>query len=49
MATSSPSNGKLRDELLIGEIFYTFAEAKIMIKLWRKYYNTIDPPQSLGY
>ena len=28
-------NGKLRDELLNGEIFYTLREAKIMIERWR--------------
>jgi putative transposase len=42
-------NGKLRDELLNGEIFYTLAEAKIVIEQWRKYYNTIRPHSSLGY
>jgi transposase InsO family protein len=31
-------NGKLRDELLNGEIFYTFKEAQIMIK-------NAEPPQ----
>ncbi len=33
-------NGKLRDELLDGEIFYTLKEAKIMIEAWRRHYNT---------
>ena len=42
-------NGKLRDELLNGEIFYTLAEAKIVIEQWRKYYNTLRPHSSLGY
>lgn len=42
-------NGKLRDELLNGEIFYTLAEAKIVIEQWRRYYNTIRPHSSLGY
>ena len=42
-------NGKLRDELLNGEIFYTLAEAKIVIEQWRKYYNTVRPHSSLGY
>jgi hypothetical protein len=31
-------NGKLRDELLNGAIFYSLKEAKIMIERWRKYY-----------
>ena len=42
-------NGKLRDELLNGEIFYTLAEAKIVIEQWRKHYNTVRPHSSLGY
>ena len=41
-------NGKLRDELLNGEIFYTLEEAKIMIERWRVHYNTIGPHTSLG-
>ncbi len=32
-------NGKLRDELLIGEIFYTLKEARILIENWRQHYN----------
>ena len=43
------SNGKLRDELLNGEIFYTLKEAQILIKRWRHHYNTIRPHSSLGY
>ena len=42
-------NGKLRDELLNGEIFYTLAEAKIVIEQWRRHYNTVRPHSSLGY
>jgi transposase InsO family protein len=42
-------NGKLRDELLNGEIFYTLAEAKVLIERWRRHYNTIRPHSSLGY
>jgi len=42
-------NGKLRDELLNGEIFYTLKEAKIMIERWRIHYNTKRPHTSLGY
>jgi len=29
----------MRDELLNGEIFYTLAEAKILIEAWRRHYN----------
>ena len=42
-------NGKLRDELLNGEIFYTLKEAKVLIEEWRKTYNMIRPHSSLGY
>jgi transposase InsO family protein len=42
-------NGKLRDELLNGEIFYTLKEAQIVIENWRRYYNTVRPHSSLGY
>jgi len=42
-------NGKLRDELLNREIFYTLEEAKVLIENWRKEYNTIRPHSSLGY
>jgi transposase InsO family protein len=42
-------NGKLRDELLNGEVFNTLAEARILIEQWRVYYNTIRPRSSLGY
>ena len=42
-------NGKLRDELLNGEIFYSLKEARIVIALWRKHYNTVRPHSSLGY
>jgi len=42
-------NGKLRDELLNGEIFYTLREATILIERWRQYYNTLRPHSSLGY
>ena len=42
-------NGKLRDEFLDGEIFYTLREAKIMIEKWRRHYNEVRPHSSLGY
>jgi transposase InsO family protein len=41
-------NAKLRDELLNGEIFYTLAEAKVVIEGWRSHYNTKRPHSSLG-
>lgn len=30
----APSNGKLRDECLNGEIFYSLREAQIVIEKW---------------
>lgn len=42
-------NGSLRDELLNGEIFYSLAEAKVMIENWRSHYNEIRPHSSLNY
>ncbi|SEN90421.1 Integrase core domain-containing protein [Palleronia pelagia] len=42
-------NAKLRDELLYGEIFYSLAEASIVIENWRQHYNTKRPRSSLGY
>lgn len=42
-------NGKLRDELLNRELFYTLQEAQILIERWRRYYNHVRPHSSLGY
>ena len=42
-------NGKLRDELLAREVFYTLKEAKVLIERWRRHYNTQRPHSSLGY
>jgi len=42
-------NGKFRNELLDGEIFYTLHEAKIIIERWRHHYNHVRPHSSLGY
>jgi len=42
-------NGKLRDELLNGEIFYSLKEAQVLIEQWRVHYNTVRPHSSLGY
>lgn len=41
-------NGKMRYELLDGEIFYSLLEAKIVIERWRVHYNTKRPHSSLG-
>lgn len=42
-------NGKLRDELLNGEIFYSLKEAQVVIEKWRVHYNTRRPHSALGY
>ena len=42
-------NGKLRDELLDREIFYTLKEAKVLIENWRWEYNHFRPHSALGY
>ena len=42
-------NGKLRDELLDGEMFDTLVEAQVLTEMWRKEYNQIRPHSSLGY
>jgi len=42
-------NGKLRDELLNGEIFTTLLEAQVLIERWRKEYNEFRPHSALGY
>ncbi len=42
-------NGKLRDECLNGEIFYSLREAQVVIEHWRIEYNTHRPHSALGY
>ena len=42
-------NGKLRDELLNGEIFTTLQEAKVLTEVWRREYNQVRPHSSLSY
>lgn len=42
-------NGKMRDELLDREIFFTLEEAKTLIARWREEYNHISPHSALGY
>jgi putative transposase len=42
-------NGKLRDELLNLEIFYSLKEATVLIERWRTTYNQIRPHSALGY
>ena len=42
-------NGKLRDELLNGEVFNTLREAQVLIEDWRRHYNRVRPHSALGY
>jgi putative transposase len=42
-------NGRLRDECLNGEIFYSLKEAQSVIESWRFEYNTRRPHSALGY
>ena len=42
-------NGKLRDQLLNGEVYYSLKEATIIIEGWRIHYNTQRPHSALGY
>ncbi len=41
-------NGKLRDEFLNGEIFYTLPEAVVLVEQWRRLYNTVRPHSAWG-
>ena len=42
-------NGKLRNELLDGEIFHTLSEAQVIIEEWQWHYNRIRPNSALRY
>jgi transposase InsO family protein len=42
-------HGKLRDELLNGELFDTLWEVQVLLEQWRREYNAIRPHSSLGY
>lgn len=42
-------NGRLRDELLERELFYTLEEAQVLVGKWRWHYNHVRPHSSLGY
>jgi putative transposase len=43
------SFGRLRDELLDREIFYTLREAQVLVARWKEYYNRVRPHSALGY
>jgi transposase InsO family protein len=40
-------NGKLKDELIHREIFYSLREAQVLVEQWRREYNTIRPHSGL--
>ena len=42
-------NGKLRDELLNREVFYTLKEVQVLTERWRQHYNQVRPHSSLNY
>ena len=42
-------NGKLRDELLNGELFETLLEARVLVERWRRQHDTVRPHSSIGY
>ena len=42
-------NGKLRDECLNEELFYSRGEAQVLVDWWREAYNKERPHMSLGY
>jgi transposase InsO family protein len=42
-------NGKMRDELLNGEIFSNLKEAEVLIAEYRRHYNHRRPHSALGY
>jgi len=42
-------NGKLRDELLNGEVFSSVPEAKVLTDAWRQHYNHHRPHSALAY
>jgi len=44
-----PLNGKMRDELLARETFYSLKDAQVLIEMWRGQYNTVRPHGALGY
>ena len=42
-------NGRVRDEFLNGELFFTRDEARVKAGIWLKHYNQERPHSSLGY
>jgi putative transposase len=42
-------NGRLRDEILDRELFYSVKEARVIVEDWRLEYNNLRPHSGLGY
>jgi len=42
-------DGKLRDECLNGEIFYSLKEVQVVIEKWRVVYNALRPYSARAY
>lgn len=42
-------NGRVRDEMLNGELFESVTEAQILLDRYRENYNLFRPHSSLGY
>jgi putative transposase len=42
-------HGRLRDECLNREVFWTLTEARVVIEDYRREYNTFRPHSRLGY
>jgi transposase InsO family protein len=42
-------NGKLKDELIDREIFYSLREAQVLVEQWRREYNTMRSRSVLGH
>lgn len=49
MATMNLYNGRMRDEFLNGEIFYSLKEVQVVVEMWRREYNQVRPHSSLCY
>jgi len=41
-------NGKLREELVNGELFDTLLEAQVLVERWRQHYNACPAAQCAG-
>ncbi|MBI9045601.1 MAG: transposase [Anaerolineaceae bacterium] len=42
-------NGKVKYEILNGEIFYSLKEAKVVIQMWREDFNMVRSYSSSGF